>query len=155
MTSKLLHDHGGQRTFALVFETGEEVMSGLTEFAKNHRLKASHFTAIGAFSDAIVAYFDWETRTYKPIPIREQVEVLTLAGDITWKDRSPQVHAHVVLGQLDATARGGHLMEAHVRPTLEVILIESPKHLERQMDPESGLPLIDLTVPEGSGGWKA
>jgi hypothetical protein len=74
-------------------------------------LKASHFTAIGAFSDAVVAYFDWETKSYKPISIREQLEVLTLAGDIAWKDRAPQVHAHVVLGRSDATARGGHLMK--------------------------------------------
>jgi predicted DNA-binding protein with PD1-like motif len=41
---------------------------------------------------------------------------------------------------------GGHLLEAHVRPTLEVVLTESPRHLHKRKDPESGLALI---VPEG------
>ncbi len=90
-----------------------------------------------------LGYFDWQKKEYKKIPIAEQVEVLSLIGDVAWKeDGEPEVHAHVVLGKADGTAWGGHLMEAHVRPTLEVILMEAPRHLERRYDPESGLALI-------------
>src|SRR5207248_1271826 len=134
----------GQRTFALIFETGDEVARDLLEFAKTWKLKASHFTAIGACATVVVGYFEWETKTYKPLPIREQVEVLMLAGDIVLKDREPQLHAHLVVGKADGTAHGGHLIEAHVRPTLEVVLIESPVYLERQIDPATGLALIRL-----------
>jgi uncharacterized protein len=69
--------------------------------------------------------------------------VLSLVGDIALKDDGPQVHAHVVLGKADGTAHGGHVLEAHVWPTLEVVLTESPKHLHRKFDPETGLALID------------
>jgi predicted DNA-binding protein with PD1-like motif len=142
MKAKLLHD-GGEKTFALIYETGDEVHAGLERFAKEHRPRSAHFTAIGAFRDVLLAYFDWQTKEYKEIPVDEQVEVLTLAGDVAWTgDGEPVVHAHVVVGRSDGSTRGGHLKKAHVRPTLELILTEYPKHLERKHDPETGLTLI-------------
>ena len=108
----------------------------------NH-LGGSHFTAIGAFQDVTLGYFDWQTKQYRRIPVHEQVEVLSLLGDIALDEKGgPKVHAHVVVGKSDGTAHGGHLMEAHVRPTLEVILTESPRHLQRRHDEASGLALI-------------
>jgi predicted DNA-binding protein with PD1-like motif len=143
MRSKLLQEAAGERTYALIFNTGDEVKSGLVQFATGQRLSGSHFTGIGAFSDVTLAYFDWQRRDYKKIPLHEQVEVLSLVGDVALKeDGEPEIHAHVVVGKSDGTAWGGHLMEAHVRPTLEVILVESPKHLQRKFDAESGLALI-------------
>jgi uncharacterized protein len=81
-------------------------------------------------------------RKYAPIPIDEQAEVLSLLGDIADEDGEPLVHAHAVLGLRDGTTRGGHLLEAHARPTLEVLLTESPEFLERRHDPATGLSLI-------------
>lgn len=140
--SKRLQDQG-ERTYAVIFETGDEVAGGLLRFAQEHALGGSHFTAIGAFRDVTLGYFDWETKEYRRIPIQEQVEVLALVGDIALQDGEPKVHAHVVVGKSDGTAHGGHLLEAHVRPTLEVILTESPRHLRKRYDPETGLALID------------
>jgi predicted DNA-binding protein with PD1-like motif len=142
--SRLLHEYDGQRTFVLVFEANDEVIGPLTRFASVERLTASRFTAIGAFQEAVVAFFDWQSKTYRHIAIDEQVEVLSLAGDIALKGEEPQVHAHVVLGKPDASAHGGHLIEARVRPTLEVVLVELPPHLRRQMDPQTGLALLRL-----------
>lgn len=143
MKTKLLYDQG-EKTFAIVFDKGDEVISGLTEFAKRNNLGGSHFTAIGAFSDVVLGYFDWEKKDYKRISLKEQVEVLSLIGDIALQGSEPKVHAHVVVGKSDGTAHGGHLLKGHVRPTLEVILIESPRHLQRKTDEETGLALINL-----------
>jgi len=143
MKSTLLHEHQGLRTFAVILATGDEVVSSITSFATEHRLAATQFTAIGALSRAVVAFFEWESRHYTNIPIDEQVEVLSLLGDITFDQGKPKVHAHIVLGKSDGSAHGGHLVEAVVRPTLEIILTETPTHLKRRFDPESGLPLID------------
>lgn len=143
MKSKLLDD-AGEKTFVLIFDTGDEVATGLAEFAKQQRLGAAHFTAIGAFQELTLGYFAWESKQYQKIPLKEQVEVLSLAGNLVLADGSPKLHAHVVVGKPDGTAHGGHLIEAIVRPTLEVVLIESPKRLERRHDPQSGLALIKL-----------
>ena len=144
MKAKLLHEQQGQKTFAVVFDKGDEVVAGLLAFAKENSLAASHFTAIGAFSDVTLGYFDWEKKDYRRLPVGEQVEVLSLIGDVALNEGEPKVHAHVVVGKVDGTAHGGHLMEAHVRPTLEIILVESPGHLQRKTDEETGLALISI-----------
>ncbi len=128
----------------LVFDTGDEVIAGLTEFAKQHDLDASGLTALGAFSDVVLGYFDLDRKAYKRTRLDEQVEVLSLVGTIPMNGDEPKVHAHIVVGKSDGTAHGGHVMEAHVRPTLEVILEESPAHLRRETDEETGLALISL-----------
>jgi predicted DNA-binding protein with PD1-like motif len=143
MKSKLIND-APQRTFALVFDKGDEVLENLLAFAREHGLSAAEFTGLGALSDAVLGYFDWQKKEYERIPIDEQVEVLNLTGNIALADGEPKLHPHIVLGKADGTAHGGHLLEGHVRPTLEVIVTESPRHLERRSDPETGLALLRL-----------
>ena len=145
MKSKLISEQG-QKVFAVVFDKGDEFMAGLQAFAREQSLTASHFTAIGAFSDAMLGFFERERKDYKRIPVGEQVEVLSLVGDIALKNGEPKIHAHVVLGRSDGAALGGHVLEAHVWPTLEVVVEESPRHLQRIEDDETGLPLISLAA---------
>ena len=131
MKSKILSRSGAdsdQRTFVLIFDSGDEVIFGIEAFAEKQSLAASQFTGIGAFKQTLLGYFDWEKKEYQKIPIQEQVEVLSLVGDLTLKDGKPNIHAHVVVGRRDGTAHGGHLLKAYVRLTLEVILTETPKH---------------------------
>jgi len=149
MRSTLLDERSGLRTYVLVCESGDEAMGTLTSFAAAHRLGGSHFTGIGAFSRVVVAYFDWQTKKYQHRAIDEQVEVLSLLGDITIDGDTPKVHAHVVLGKSDTTAHGGHLIEGTVRPTLEIIITETPRHLHRRFDAASGLALIDPALRHG------
>jgi predicted DNA-binding protein with PD1-like motif len=130
-------------THAVVFGDGDEVASGLTEFAETHQIRAGHLTAIGAFSSAVLAYFDRGKKAYKKIVIDEQVEVLSFIGDFALDNGKPALHAHVVVGFPDGSTKGGHLLEAHVWPTLEVFVTEMPRSLVKRHDPESGLDLID------------
>jgi len=132
-----------ERTIALVLRTGDEVVGALRRFVAEHNVTAARFTAIGAFSRAVLGYFDWQRKDYERIPVHEQVEVLALVGDVALDGGRPQVHAHAVLGRRDGSTCGGHLLEAHVRPTLEVMFVQSPAHLARTIDPHSGLALID------------
>ena len=148
MRAKVIHEKvegatPGERTFALIFDTDDEVIAGLTNFVRNHRITVGRFTAIGAFRELTLGFFDWEKKQYQKIPIHEQVEVLSLVGDIALTDKQPSIHAHIVVGKADGRAHGGHLMEGYVRPTLEVMLVESPSFLQRTHDEQSGLALID------------
>ena len=143
MQCKLLHQENGKRTFAVILQKGDEAMRCLQEFAVRERLGASQITAIGALSGARLAFFDWDTKRYLPIPVEEQVEVASLVGDIAvGPDGKSSVHVHAVLGRRDGTALAGHLQEGRVRPTLEIIVTESPTHLCKVKDEESGLALI-------------
>ena len=144
MKSALLLDRA-ERTFVVVFDKGDEVVQGLTAFASSEHLRASQITAIGALSDVTLGYFDRESRQYRRIPLPEQVEVLSLLGVVTLDGEKPKLHSHIVVGRRDGSAHGGHLLEAHVWPTLEVIVEESPAYLQRKLDPASGLALIDVS----------
>jgi predicted DNA-binding protein with PD1-like motif len=142
---KLAKDDGKPRLWIAVLDTGEEVRASLIEFARRENLQAASFVALGAFKRATIAYFDIVQKKYKPIPVEDQVEVLTLIGDIVRDEKDePDLHAHAVLGLPDGSTRGGHLLEGQVRPTLEVTLTETPGHLVRRKRPELGVALIDL-----------
>jgi uncharacterized protein len=130
------------KTYAVIFSSGDEVASGLTEFAEKNHIQSGHITAIGAFSSAVLAYFDRDRKLYKKIPINSQVEVLSFIGDFALDKGKPALHAHVVVGFPDGHTMGGHLLEAHVWPTLEVFLVASPTPLQKQYDPDSHLDLI-------------
>jgi len=145
MRSKILATSGELRTFAVILETGDEIMASLQSFAEAHKLTAAHFSAIGGLSHGVIGYFDWEKKEYLPIPVQEQVEVAAFTGDVAISpEGKPAIHAHVVLGQRSGAALAGHLKEGHVRPTLEIILTETPAHLHKRIDPVSGVALIRL-----------
>ncbi len=146
MQSKLIHENGGQRSYALVFDKDDEAVEGLTAFAREQGLDSATFHGIGALRDATLGYFDWDEKEYREIPVDEQVEVVSLTGDVASNDGEPAVHAHIVVAGRDGNARGGHLLSGHVRPTLEVVLVESPAHLRKRHDEETGLALIDLAA---------
>jgi hypothetical protein len=137
--------HGSEpTTFALIFDKGDEVMKELIAFAEQEKLAGAHFTAIGAFSEVTLGYFQRDRKAYKRMVLAEQVEVLSLLGDIALDPTGvAKAHAHVVVGLSDGQTRGGHLLAARVWPTLEVILVESPAFLRKRHDPDSGLALID------------
>jgi uncharacterized protein len=128
----------------IVMSAGDEWASDFTGWANKSALRASSFTGIGGFSSALLGYYDVDKQEYIDITVEEQVEVLSLTGDITLEGEHRLVHAHVVCGRRDGSVVGGHLQRAVVRPTLEIILTEAPSCLKRSFDPKAGLPLIDL-----------
>ena len=144
MKSRLLHEVDGLRTFLVVLDKGDEAAEQLARFAGEEGLTAASLTAVGACQEATLGYFDRESKEYRDIPVSEQVEVLSLVGDVALKDGTPALHAHVVLGHRDGSTVGGHLKRAVVWPTLEVVVTESPAHLHKEVDEETGLALIRL-----------
>ena len=138
-----LSDQGG-RKFVLVFETGDEVAAGLLNFAHENNIKTAFFVGVGACQKVTLGFFDLEKKDYEKRAIDEQVEVMSIAGNIATYENEPKIHAHIVIGKRDSTAHGGHLIEAVVRPTLEIFVTESPLKLTRTLDVETNLPLIDI-----------
>jgi uncharacterized protein len=145
MRYKLLDETNGRRRFVLALEAEEAVMATLTAFAKAQSLGGASISAIGAFSKASLGHFNPVTKEFTRNEIDEQTEVVSMIGNIALEDDdSHRVHIHVALGCRDASVKGGHLIEGFVRPTLELILEESPAHMQRGIDASSGLVLLQL-----------
>ena len=140
----LTTESDGTRTYVLVLYQGDQVQAGLAAFASDHHVVDAHFSAIGAVRDPELAWFDESRRQFKAMSLHEQMEILTLSGDITLgADGQPVVHTHLVLARSDGQAWGGHLIEATVSPTLEVYVTTYPEPLRKRLDPATGLQLID------------
>ena len=90
------------KTFILVFETGDELAKGLLQFATEQKLSAASFKAVGALSSVRLGWLNWESKKYEPsVVLDEQVELLSLIGDVALEGDKPVVHAHAVVGKKD------------------------------------------------------
>jgi predicted DNA-binding protein with PD1-like motif len=126
----------------LVFAPGDEVIETLRQFASEHVTTSAFFHAIGAFSSATVAFWNPATKEYEDIAVDEQVEVLSIAGNLTRIDTGFKVHAHAVLGHRDGSTVGGHVKRGVVYPTLEMIVTLTHDAIHRERDDATGLDLI-------------
>lgn len=130
----------------LVLDQDADFMESLTDFSTEHDVPSATFYGIGAFSEATIAFFDREEQVYDPIAVDQQVEVLHVAGNLTWHDNAVRVHAHATLGRPDGSTLGGHLVDATVWPTLELQCHTYNTRVERLQNEVVGLPLI----PQGT-----
>lgn len=140
---KLLSNNSGVKTYAIIFSTGDEVVSGLTEFAQKYNVKSAHYTAIGDATTAKVGWYDKSRKMFKVIPISEPAEVTSLIGDVAIFNGKPVAHSHVNLSTEDGISHGGHLLEMIVGPTLEVFITVEPTPLYKRINPEFDAAVID------------
>lgn len=140
---RLLSNNGNTQTYVLVFSPGDEVVSGLTEFAQQYHIKSAHYTAIGDASSAKVGWYDFAKKMFKVIPIPEAAEVTSLVGDIAFYNNKPVAHSHINLATADGIGHGGHLLEMIVGPTLEVFVTVEPTPLFKKLNEEYGVGVID------------
>ena len=128
----------------LVLHTGDDALASISAFAQRNRIEGASFSAIGAFVQSTIAYWNWDTKEYEHIEVGEQVEVLAMNGSIARAGDDPKLHSHVVLGRRDGSTIGGHLIRATVRPTLEIFVFDLGTRLTRRRDDATGLWLLDL-----------
>jgi uncharacterized protein len=146
MKFKILNQSAQETTYAVIFGSGDEILGGLTQFAEQNHISAARITGIGSIHDGTLAWLNPETKKFRMIHIDQQAEVLSLLGDIAMYQGKPVIHVHLVVGFGDGTAHGGHLLEAHVWPTLEVIVTAYPRPLYKKFDPEKGIAVIDPSL---------
>jgi len=143
MKVQVLNRSSQETTYAVIFGKGDEVMAGLTEFAQQYHVGAARITGIGGIEEATVGFFDRPGKRHRPMQIDQPAEVLSLLGDIALFHGQPVVHLHMVVGFPDGSAHGGHLLRAQVWPTMEVIVTAYPNAMNKRLDAETGVAVID------------
>jgi predicted DNA-binding protein with PD1-like motif len=141
---RMLSPRDGERRLAVVFDVDEHVLTELEQLCEGEHIRSASLTGIGGFRKATLAYYDMESKRYEPIEVDEQVEVVSLLGNVTQYSGRPRIHAHCIVGHRDGRTTAGHLLAGVVRPTLEVFVDELPAQLVREDRPDIGIPLIDL-----------
>jgi hypothetical protein len=114
------------RTYRLNFTRGDELLSGMTEFAQQHQIKSAHFVGLGAIDKGILGWTDTERGNgQKMIPVNEQAEIISFQGSISANAQGvPTVHAHGAISRQDGSVVGGHVFEMHVSIIAEIWVTE-------------------------------
>lgn len=138
---KVIHSESG--TYTLNFARGEEVMAGLASFLKEKNIQAAHLTGLGAASRVTLAYYNLTTKSYEKQTITEDVEILSLTGNVGVKEGGELVvHIHGTFGRKDLSVFGGHLFELEISGAGEIHLTTFSGTINRAYDEQTGLTLM-------------
>jgi predicted DNA-binding protein with PD1-like motif len=150
MKVKLLSTAGDVKTYAVIFSTGDEVVSGLTEFAHTYKVKSGHYQGIGDALHVEAGWFDYHRKEFLVIPL-DTVEITSFTGDIAWYNGKPVAHTHVSASLKDGSVKGGHLLKLIVGPTLEVMVTVEPTPLYKRLNESFNAAVIDPEITKDSG----
>ncbi len=131
--------------FVLRLEQGDDILKTLKQFADTKRVYAAFFEGIGSLYKARLGHYDFkDTKTYKYETFDEDLEILSLSGNVSTIDDKALPHAHATLGRRDFSVIGGHLEEGSFANMVEVNLTTLPGKLEKARDADIGLNLLRL-----------
>ena len=130
-------------TYILTIDRGEKVIETVTAFCKSEGIQNAYFNGIGAISNLTCGYYALDEKKYYFTDYDSLLEVISLTGNVMLKDDEPFVHMHGVFTGTDNNAFGGHVKEMRVGVTLEVILTPLASSLDRQLNDDIGLFLIN------------
>jgi predicted DNA-binding protein with PD1-like motif len=123
-------------------EMGERIIETLTALCASENIRAASISGVGTCVRAELGSLDWESKTHRPRLIEEHCEIAALVGNVSRQEGRPVVHLHATLADAECRAYGGHLREAVVQATAEIIITILPGELPRSKDPATGLNLI-------------
>lgn len=131
--------------FVIRLEQGDDILKTLKRFADAKKVHAAFFEGIGSLYKARLGHYDFkETRTYKYETFDEDLEILTLSGNVSTMNQKALPHAHATLGRRDFSVIGGHLEEGSLANMVEINLSTLPGKLEKAKDSSVGLNLLQL-----------
>ena len=112
-------------SYQVRFSSGDEILSGLTDLAKEKGIRSAQVTGLGGLSTALLAFGDPSigAMVFKLIPVDEKSELVSMTGTISTQNGEPSVHLHAVLARSDGSTVGGHVLELHVSPVAEVTIL--------------------------------
>lgn len=130
--------------YALRFETGEQLVAELTRFVQEQDIQSAWIKGLGGLASAELGFYDLSAKTYSWVQFDEPLELTNLTGNVARQANEPALHMHATVSDASMHAHGGHLREAVVGGTVEVMLHAIGGNLTRAFDEATGLNLLDL-----------
>ncbi|MDA9189490.1 DUF296 domain-containing protein [bacterium] len=131
-----------ERHYLLRLDKDEELFSTLENWATKNNIQGGYLKGIGALKDVELGFYHLEQKHYDKVLFPREAELLSLDGNMSFKEGSPFFHIHAVLGNEKFEAFGGHLFSAKVAVTAEIQFIPFDARLDRAMNEEIGLSLL-------------
>lgn len=134
--------HQENNTYILNIERGEELISTLRDFLEKENIKAGYLTGLGAAGSLDIAYYNLATKKFERHTIKEDVEILSLTGNIAMLKDETIIHMHGTFGRKDLSVFGGHLFALHISGACEIHLTKLSGEMTRAYDEATGLNLL-------------
>ncbi len=125
--------------YVVKLEKGDGVVSSLTSLSEELNINFATVSGIGAVKDPHIGYFVVNQKRYIEKRYEGNFELLSLKGNITIKEGKPSCHIHVILSDAEFKTFGGHLLDADVTVTMEIVIKPLKVDVERTMDGDTSL----------------
>ena len=129
-------------TLVIRMDKGEEIIQQLRLVADREKVKLAAVEALGAVDDFTVGVFDTDEKQYHSNTFTGAFEIVSLTGTVTTMDDKFYAHLHMSAGDDKGLVVGGHLNEAHVSATCEMVVTAIPGTVEREFNGDVGLNLF-------------
>ncbi len=140
---KYVYQKRGQQ-YLIRINRGGEIVASLQDFVQQKKIKAGFFVGIGATDQTVLAHYSVEDQKYSEQEFSNALELTNLTGSIAVQDDKPAVHAHATLADSKFKVIAGHLVEAQVSGTCEILLTPLGSEINKKFDQETGLHILDL-----------
>lgn len=134
---------GSHEPFMLVLKKGDDVVKAITQCAKDANIQGATIMGLGALDHVTLNYFDHVTKHYTKSKHKEFLELLSLNGNITRVHNQLTLHMHSVLSDKQFKLFGGHMDNARVAATAEIVVQPLSTPLIKKADKLTGLELIE------------
>ena len=84
-------------TYVIRLDRGEEVLTSLTDLCRRENIVLGSVQGLGASDHAVIGLYDLTVRQYHKIELKGPMEITSLIGGISTKNREPYLHLHVNL----------------------------------------------------------
>lgn len=131
-----------QNHYVIRLDRGEDIVTQLKKLAKTEQIKLATLSGLGACGKVTAGLFDTTTKTYKSYTFEGDLEVVSLSGTITTMEGEIYTHVHISVSDEKGNVFGGHLNEAIISGTGELVLTVFDGVVEREFSEEIGLNLL-------------
>ncbi len=133
-----------ENKYIVRIDAGEEIITSLKQICQKFEIKLGKVSGIGATNNVTVGLFEPDKKKYYSTKLEEDFEILAITGNITTMNDEVYLHCHISLANKQHKSFGGHLNEAIVSATCEIIIEHYDGVVERVFDEKSKLNLLEL-----------
>ncbi|HOJ10859.1 MAG TPA: DNA-binding protein [Clostridiales bacterium] len=125
-------------------DKGEEIIESIKKICIKEKTALGKVSALGAVNRAKIGLFETGIKKYHSAELSGDFEITSLSGTITEMDGEPYLHIHINLAGADHKTFGGHLNEAYVSATCELVIDVINGRVGRKFSKEIGLNLMEF-----------
>ena len=123
-------------------DKGEEILEQVKEIALKEQVKLASVQALGAINKFTVGVFKTDEKKYLSNEFKGSFEIVSLNGTINTMNNEFYCHLHMSAGNDKGEVFGGHLNQATVSATCEMVITIIDGIVDRYYDEEIGLNLF-------------